>query len=604
MNFINCKEASKKYNISIRRIQQMAKEGQIVGAIKEKKEWLIPIDYFKNNESYNIKKPLPIGISDFKRAVSDYYYVDKTMLIKEFLDSKPQVSLFTRPRRFGKTLTMDMLKVFFEKTDSDTSKYFEDKYIMKCGEYYKSFQGKYPTIFLTFKDVKCSTWDETYQKIVNLISLEYLRHEELENSDKLNNFEKELYCKISQGKGSYVDYQMSLGFLSLILKKHYNVNAVIIIDEYDTPVEQGHLLNFYDKIIEFIRTFFSSGLKDNSNLEFGFLTGILRVAKESVFSGLNNIKIYSILENQYSSYFGFTEKEVKELLEYYDYKDKFDEIKKWYDGYLFGNSEIFNPWSVINYISESCTPKAFWQATGSNDIIGETVANCSNEVNNNLQKLLEGNTITTYLDTNVIYPNIYESPYSIYSFLTVAGYLKINKIYPLEDCNYMCDLAIPNKEIKVVYEKEVLSKIGKTNLKILIDQALFTKDFSKLKDLLTKFLVESVSSFDGSNEAFYQGMMLGLCATLNNIYKISSNKESGLGRYDIELEPKDKKLPGYIFELKYVRDVKKIEEAAINALNQIDEKRYDTNMKLNNIKSIIKVGISFCGKNTCLKYKD
>lgn len=602
MDYIGCKEASKKYNISIRRIQQLAKDGKIKNAKKENNEWLIPIDYFQTKETLNIKKPLPIGISDFKRAVTDYYYVDKTMLIKEFLDSKPQVSLFTRPRRFGKTLTMDMLKVFFEKSEEDTSIYFKDKYIMQCNEYYRSFQGKYPTIFLTFKDVKFLTWDETYQSIINLISLEYLRHPELENSDKLNEYEKELYHKISTAKASYVDYQMSLGFLSMLLKKHHNVNAIIIIDEYDTPIEQGHLLNFYDKVIEFIRTFFSAGLKDNSNLEFGFLTGILRVAKESVFSGLNNIKIYSILDKQYSNYFGFTENEVKEILTYYDFSDKFEEVKKWYDGYLFGNCEIFNPWSVINYISESAVPKAFWQATGSNDIIKEIVSSANDEICRNLRSLLDGNSITTYIDTNVTYPDVNDNPYTIYSFLTLAGYLKISKIFQLEDCNFMCDLAIPNKEIKVVYEKEILSNINKTNMKILIEQALFTKDFNKLREIITKFLVESVSTFDGSNESFYHGMMLGLCASLNNIYKITSNRESGFGRYDIELEPKINNIPGYIFELKYVKDINKLESSAIKALNQITEKKYDSNMKANGVNNIIKIGISFSGKNACLKY--
>lgn len=346
----------------------MCKQKEIVGAIKDGRNWLIP-----DNAILSPKKPLPIGVSDFKSATTNYYYVDKTLLIRDFLNAIPMVSLFTRPRRFGKTLNMDMLRVFFEKTPEDTSIYFKDKYIWQCGDYYTKHQGQYPVIFLSFKDVKCSSWQGTFQKIGKLISLEFMRHNELESSSALSSYEKEQYHRFASENINEVDCQMGLQLLSLLLHKHYDKECVIIIDEYDTPIQQDYLCDFYNEIVDFMRNFFSGGLKDNPHLAFGFLTGILRVAKESIFSGMNNLKTNSILDNNYSSYFGFTNEEVRDMLAYYDYEDKYQEICEWYDGYRFRNSKIFNPWSVINYISDQCFPKAFWQSTGSNDIIGEII---------------------------------------------------------------------------------------------------------------------------------------------------------------------------------------------------------------------------------------
>ena len=545
MDYISCESAAKKIGVSTRRIQQMCKQKEIVGAIKDGRNWLIP-----DNAILSPKKPLPIGVSDFKSATTNYYYVDKTLLIRDFLNAIPMVSLFTRPRRFGKTLNMDMLRVFFEKTPEDTSIYFKDKYIWQFGDYYTKHQGQYPVIFLSFKDVKCSSWQETFQKISKLISLEFMRHNELESSSVLSSYEKEQYHRFASENINEVDCQMGLQLLSLLLHKHYDKECVIIIDEYDTPIQQGHLCDFYNEIVDFMRNFFSGGLKDNPHLAFGFLTGILRVAKESILSGMNNLKTNSILDNNYSSYFGFTNEEVRDMLAYYDYdyEDKYQEICEWYDGYRFGNSEIFNPWSVINYISDQCFPKAFWQSTGSNDIIGEIIGTATPEINENLYKLFCGNTVTTYVDTSVIYPEVQNNPNSIYSFLLVAGYLKVAEIYPQNDGNYMCDVAIPNKEILYVYEKEVLNRTNQNNVSISIHQAIFSKDTSKLQSLLEDFMLKSISTMDGASEAFYHGMMLGLCAVLGSQFKVRSNRESGLGRFDIELLPMVKGIPGFIFE--------------------------------------------------------
>lgn len=601
MEYLSCSDASKAMGFSVRRIQQMCKNGELPGAIKEGRKWLIPDETIHMNH-FAKNKSLPIGVSDFKLATTGYYYVDKTLMIRDFLDKKPMVSLFTRPRRFGKTLNMDMLRVFFEKTNEDTSVYFKDKQIWQCGDYYTKHQGRYPVIFLTFKDVKSMTWEETFQKIRRLISLEFIRHNELETSSVLTAYEKEQYHLLAKDSGDEVDCQMGLQLLSLLLHKHYGRECIIIIDEYDTPIQQGHTCNFYPEIVNFMRNFFSGGLKDNPHLAFGFLTGILRVAKESIFSGMNNLKTYSILDDGYSSYFGFTEKEVKDMLRYYGKDDKYNELSEWYDGYRFGNTEIFNPWSVINYISDNCFPKAFWQSTGSNEIIGEIIQAATPEITKGLYKLLCGEKIAAYIDTGVIYPEVQNNPYSIYSFLLVAGYLKVANIYPQSDGNFMCDVAIPNKEITFVYEKEVLNRTNQNSLAISISQAIFSKDTQKLQALLEDFMVKSISSIDGANEGFYHGMMLGLCAILGNRYKIRSNRESGLGRFDIQLMPLTKGMPGFIFEFKHTKDEHTdLSALADSALQQIEAKKYDTELRDNGVNSIISIGIAFRGKSAVVK---
>lgn len=601
MEYLSCSDASKAMGFSVRRIQQMCKNGELPGAIKEGRKWLIPDETIHMNH-FAKNKSLPIGVSDFKLATTGYYYVDKTLMIRDFLDKKPMVSLFTRPRRFGKTLNMDMLRVFFEKTNEDTSVYFKDKQIWQCGDYYTKHQGQYPVIFLTFKDVKSMTWEETFQKIRRLISLEFIRHNELETSSVLTAYEKEQYHLLAKDSGDEVDCQMGLQLLSLLLHKHYGRECIIIIDEYDTPIQQGHTCNFYPEIVNFMRNFFSGGLKDNPHLAFGFLTGILRVAKESIFSGMNNLKTYSILDDGYSSYFGFTEKEVKDMLRYYGKDDKYNELSEWYDGYRFGNTEIFNPWSVINYISDNCFPKAFWQSTGSNEIIGEIIQAATPEITKALYKLLCGEKIAAYIDTGVIYPEVQNNPYSIYSFLLVAGYLKVANIYPQSDGNFMCDVAIPNKEITFVYEKEVLNRTNQNSLAISISQAIFSKDTQKLQALLEDFMVKNISSIDGANEGFYHGMMLGLCAILGNRYKIRSNRESGLGRFDIQLMPLTKGMPGFIFEFKHTKDEHTdLSALADSALQQIEAKKYDTELRDNGVNSIISIGIAFRGKSAVVR---
>lgn len=547
-----------------------------------------------------IRLPLPIGVADYRLASTEYYYIDKTLMIKEFLDERPMVSLFTRPRRFGKTLNMDMLRTFFEKTAEDTSVYFRDKAIWQCGERYRSYQGKYPVIFLTFKDVKFTTWQETFQSIRELIAKEAYRHIELKDSDRCDAFDKKAFLRLQQGNADETELANALADLSLALHKHYGIAPIIIIDEYDIPIQQGYMQGFYDKVILFMRNLFSGGLKDNKHLSYGFLTGILRVAKESIFSGLNNLVINSVLDNKYSEYFGFTASEVQQMAAYYGVADKYAELCAWYDGYRFGRTEIFNPWSVINYFNNGCEPRAFWQTTGSNDIIGEIIGVADAEIYERLTSLVNGKSFVTYIDTSVIYPQIKSNPSSIYSFLLVAGYLKVLKTVPAFSGDFMCEVALPNKEIAYVYNKEILQKLDKLipmAAAISMQEALYSADSQKLKAVMQSLLANSVSSFDTAGENFYHGFMLGLCALLSNAY-VTSNREAGDGRYDIQLMPKNAVLPGILIELKAEKhaDAEQLKKLAAVALKQINDKNYAADMQIHGVKTIYKYGVAFSGK--------
>jgi len=617
MNYMDVKTAASKWKLTERRITSLCRDGRIEGAKKEGGVWLVPEDAEKPTDGRKnkfakavktvTKLPLPIGESDFKKLVDSYYYVDKTLMIKEFIDSKPKVSLFTRPRRFGKTLAMGMLQTFFEISDVDNSKYFKDKIIWSCGEKYRKEFGKYPVIFVTFKDIKFPTWEQTYTALQETIAKEFLRHEVLLTSNKCNEYEKDYFRKVIVGSISEVSMSRALSELSHMLQKHYNQSAIIIIDEYDTPIQQGYTGGYYEQIIGFMRNLLSGAFKDNSNLAYGFLTGILRVAKESIFSGLNNLTVHSILDDKYSKYFGFTADEVNKMAEYYDVADKYDDICEWYDGYRFGSEDIFNPWSVINYFYNDCTAKAYWQSTGDNSIIRQIVAESDSETADNLRKLLQGEIVSSYVDTSVIYPEIKKNPTTIYSFLLAAGYLKTVKNDDIPDDNFICDIAIPNKEIFYVYEKEILSALSDVisqSTAIAIQQAIMKQNISSLQENLEKLLLNSISAFDYAHENFYHGLVIGLCAVMNNRYFVSSNMESGHGRYDIQLRPINKRLPGIIIELKVLKDGvaenridSQLEAAAKDALDQIKEKKYVTAMQQEGFTHFFKIGAAFYKKH-------
>ena len=615
-----CKEMASIWNVTERTVTTFCKTGKISGAIKVGKSWQIPEDAEKpvdgriSSGKYIKKsaelKSLPIGISDYVRAQSEYYYVDKTLFIKEFLDRKPLVSLFTRPRRFGKTLNMDMLRVFFEISEEDTSKYFRDKAIWKCGDEYRSHQGSYPVVFITFKDVKFDTWEATIDKIKGLLQEEYGRHQELLQSDKLSKYEKEYFSKILDASANEVELTAALEKLSKMLASHYGKAPVIIIDEYDTPIQEGYSKDFYDEIIGFMRNFFSGAFKDNKNLSYGFLTGILRIAQESIFSGLNNLTVNSVMDEDYDSYFGFTKEEVSEMLSYYGVAEKEDEIKDWYDGYLFGTTEIYNPWSVINYISKGCIPQAYWVNTGKNEILEDVLKAATDDITERLHSLLQGEMVIARIDQNVVYRSLSENPANIYSLLLVAGYLKTPKKELQVDGSYLCEVSIPNREIAAVYKSEILShllQIGAITRTTAdkIAESLYANDYTKLQKAIAEYMDKSISFYDAGAEGFYHGLLLGMIALMDNQYKIKSNREAGDGRYDICLLPREDRYPGIIMELKWKKNLSAdaLSGLADEALAQIDEKRYDAEMKEGGIPNILKFGIAFSGKKVSVKTK-
>ena len=462
-------------------------------------------------------------------------------------------------------------------------------------------------IFLTFKDVKYDTWEETKINLYSVIQAEYRRHIVLLESDRIINIDKQYIEKMLTGTLDEALWAGTLANLSLFLDLNYGVAPVILIDEYDTPIQQGYMKGFYGDVITFMRNFLSGGLKDNRHVSMAFMTGILRVAKESIFSGLNNLNVNSVLENRYSEYFGFTENEVAQLLNDFGQEDKLPEVRKWYDGYQFGNSEIYNPWSVLSYVDSDFFPRTFWQSTGSNEIVGEIVKESSSETLQDLRRLLCGEIVEAYIDTSVVYPEIKRNPSSIYSFLLMAGYLTVRGGQPLHDGNSICRICIPNREIVILYEKEILDKLEtvvSTSTAITLQQALLTGNMKKFQEELQEFIMSAVSYHDTSVESFYHGFLLGMCAVMNQYYELSSNRESGVGRYDIQLKPKNKKYPGFLIEIKAVskefeddlETERALEDLAQSGLEQIKQKQYISELKQYGCERIVQMGVAFYKK--------
>lgn len=613
VSYISTSKAAELLQMTNRRIVGLCHEGKLEGAFQDGRNWMIPessvlllADKLNITEIIQSEKephlPFAIGNTSYKEVVSECYYVDKTLLIRDLIDDHNSVTLFTRPRRFGKTLTIDMIKTYFEKTDKDTSVYFQDKKIWQCGKKYKKLQGAYPVIMLTFKDVKYDSWKESFEAIRFVIKDEYKRHRYILTGQNLSPDDRDYFDRMEKGILTEVEYNRALLNLVQILSAHYQSKVVILIDEYDTPIQQGYSRGFYRNVISFMRNFLSGGLKDNHNLAFGVLTGIMRISKENLFSGLNNLTVNTVLNEKYSEYFGFTREEVSDMAAYYEVPEKMDEIRSWYDGYNFGGTSIYNPWSVTNYFADNCKPKAFWANTSDNEIIREILRNLTPEVSDDLSRALQGEDILTSLDMEVVYPKISEGANTIFSFLLLAGYLTPVSVPEETEFGTFLTLRLPNTEIRRVYNSEILSWIRGTsygNVIAEVEKAIYLKDGKRLKEAIEKYMLNCISSFDGSAEGFYHGMVLGLVAVLSTGYYIRSNRESGEGRFDLQLEPKSRTDPGIIMEFKTVKpsEYDKLHVMAEEALKQICEKRYDTDMRERGIIDIAKYGIAFSGKS-------
>lgn len=551
-------------------------------------------------------KKLPLGCEDFKKAITNnYYYADKTGLIKNLIDNEPQVTLFTRPRRFGKTLNQSMLKYFFEKTEEDHSILFDGLEIAGSdGEYMKE-QGQYPVIFVSFKDLKQNSYDETYNMFKIIISKEFNRHLNILNSSAISATDKELFERIVGYSASLAEYKFAIGFLSDCLYRVYNQKVIILIDEYDVPLENAYFCGFYNEMVDLIRTCFSVALKTNNSLKFAVLTGCLRISKESIFTGFNNFTVYGVQNAAYSTYFGFTDKDVADLLEYYGICDSRDEVREWYDGYIFGKTEMYNPYSLVNYVSnriagDDIPAISYWSNTSSNTVIRALVSKCNDETREDLEKLMHGESITKSIYEDLTYGDLEngENSEQIWSHLLFTGYLK--QCYNPEKKMY--DLRIPNHEVMTTYTKIIQDafkkKVDSTSRDDLF-RAILDMDEETVNLIINDWLYDSISYHD-ENESFYHGTIFGMLSGFRG-YILESNREAGDGRFDLMLYDKRRRSVGICFEFKIADNSEQIETKIEEALKQIQEKDYTQFFRKLDITNIIRYGVVFCNKRCKLK---
>ncbi len=551
-------------------------------------------------------KPLPIGVEDFKRLVDNgYYFVDKTLMIKELLENKESVNLFTRPRRFGKTLNMSMLQRFFEATEKSNAYLFDGLKIAAYPEY-MTYQGQYPVISISLKSMKRASYQEAYFEYVKLLSDEFERHETILQSDAVSEEDKLEFQKIKRRIAEPKEYNSAVKLLSKCLQKVYQKNVIILIDEYDVPLENAYHEGFYDDMTNLIRSCFESALKTNPSLEFAVLTGCLRVSRESIFTGLNNLKTYSITKNKFSQYFGFTQEEMQEILQNFSLEQYAGTIAKWYDGYRFGLTEIYNPWSVLNCIDSylqndmvACEP--YWSNTSSNRIVKRLIEESNERTKSMVEELINGTPIHTQIFEDVTYGTIDVNQDYIWSFLLFTGYLKIISCETVGDETYY-DMVIPNVEIKSIYKNTIRSwfidHINRDSRTDILESVIHA-DAEKLEDLLCTWLTNTISCFD-EQENYYHGFVTGLVSGFNG-YMVVSNRESGNGRFDLVVKQRSRWHHAAILEFKVVEKYNQMTKACEDALRQIEEKDYEASLRDEQYENIAKLGICFCQKRCRVK---
>ena len=543
-------------------------------------------------------KRLAIGLSDFKHLIEeDFYYFDKTAFIEDVIKDGSQVKLFTRPRRFGKTLNMSMLKYFFDiENREENRKLFKNLYIEKT-EAFKE-QGQYPVIFLSLKDLKASTWEEIERKIIVMLSDLFSEYEYLLDELKGTNYEN--FKEIAYKKTVLYDLGGALKLLTKILYKKYNKKVVVLIDEYDSPLVSAYINGYYEKAKDFFKTFYSTVLKDNSYLQMGVLTGIIRVIKAGIFSDLNNLRTYTILSEMYTDSYGLTEEEVMESLKDYGIEQEISNVKDWYDGYRFGDSEVYNPWSILNFLDFK-ELRAYWVDTSGNDLIKDVLKIVTKNTIEALERLFNGEGLKQNISGTSDLSKLL-SEEELWELMLFSGYLTVEE--KIDQDNYV--LRLPNKEVRTLYRKTFFERyFGRGSKLLYLMEALTENRIDEYEERLQEILLTSVSYNDTKkgNEAFYHGLIMGMGLYLEGEYITKSNIESGLGRYDFVIEPKNKTKRAYIMEFKSTDNIEKLEEVSKEALRQIEDKKYDVSLKQNGIKDITYMGIAFCGKEIKIKYK-
>lgn len=562
-----------------------------------------------------MKQPLAIGVDNYKEIIEKpYYYVDKTLLIRELLDTGGKVSLFTRPRRFGKTLALSMIRTFFEKEITydgqvvDNSGYFSGKKIMEAGARYTDCLGKYPVIALSLKSAKQPSYEMAYRSIVDEIAKEYDRHSYVLGCDRISHDDQEKFKLMRGRRAEAIDYAKALEFLSLCLQKYHGEKTIILIDEYDVPLENAYFAGFYERMIQFIRSLFESALKTNENLQFAVVTGCLRIGKESIFTGLNNLEIISVLNDNYAEYFGFTSDEVQRMLEFYDIAQKAEEAKEWYDGYLFGDTEVYNPWSMINYVKTAVTnriayPQPYWSNTSSNSIIREMVEHAGPEQKMEIETLIAGGTIEKPVHEEITYADIHKTQDNLWNFLFFTGYLKAVSRRFEEDTIYLT-MEIPNYEVRYIYRNTIREWFEEQVIqadKTPLQEALLGGDAKEMELIMRRQLMSTISYYD-NEESFYHGYLAGMLQNTPE-YFMRSNREAGNGRPDIQLVSYDLDIPAIIIEIKKADAYTQMEERAQEALQQIEDRKYDEELRLEGYHEFLHYGICFCKKNCCVRIK-
>ena len=548
-------------------------------------------------------KAVPVGIEDFERIINeDYYYVDKTMLIEELLINRAPVTLFTRPRRFGKTLNMSMIKYFFDvKNKEENKKLFENLKIYNSE--YMSEQGKYPVIFISLKDLKGDTWEKCFENLKKTMYKIFNKYEFVR--EKLNIVEKRQFDKIWEMRDSKQSFKTSLLDLSNYLNKYYGEKVIILIDEYDAPIINAFDKGYYNEAMNFFQTFYSSALKTNNSLKYGVLTGITRVIKEGMFSGLNNLYVNTILSKDYSEYFGLLENEVIEMLEYFDMKYKIEEVREWYNGYIFGESKVYNPWSIVNYVRKK-EIKAYWANVSGNTFLENMIDYSGESVYEDLKRFTDGESIEKYISDGTTIKSLLSNDDEIWQLLLYSGYLTKAKNQEKESDSNIYNLKIPNKEIRKYFGNMFLNRFFGTEVKTnILIKALENGDIKKFEKTLGEIMINMLSHFDLDKEMekIYQVFMIGLVGFLMGKYEIISNDESGYGRYDLAMIPIKSNEKAYLMEFKISKTKKGMEEKAQKALKQIDEKKYDTRLKARGIKNILKIGVAFYGREVKVVFK-
>ena len=545
------------------------------------------------------KKAIPIGIENFEDIIKDnYYYVDKSMLIEDILVNRAAVTLFTRPRRFGKTLNMSMIKYFFDVRNKDENrKLFEGLKIF--GSEYMKEQGKYPIIFVSLKDLRADTWEMCLMEIKKLISKIYREFQYI--TEKMNEDDKEIYDSIKNRKND-MDLNTSIELLSEYLFEYYGERVIILIDEYDAPIINAFDKGYYNEAINFFQVFYSSALKTNDSLKYGILTGITRIIKEGIFSGLNNLKVDTILNKKFSEYFGLLESEVIKMLDYFEMKYKIEEVKEWYNGYIFGDKRIYNPWSIINYVDNG-EIKAYWANVSGNTLLENMLDQAGEDVYTDLKRFTDGESIEKYISDGTTIKSLLSNDDEIWQLFLYSGYLTKAKeqieIDETSEYTNIYNLKIPNKEIRKYFGNMFLNRFFGTELKTsILIKALENGDIKKFEKTLGEIMVNMLSHFDldSEMEKIYQVFMIGLVGFLMGKYEIISNNESGYGRYDLAMIPIKNNEKAYLMEFKISKSEKGMTLKAEEALKQIDEKKYDTRLKARGIKNILKIGIAFYGK--------